>query len=328
MKRLQNSQLELLVKRLAKIANKYDYFLNGTINIYKFNSTILLKLRFTNIYDNSLNFDLCAYIDGENLSVYLITVAYSQDFMKRINLEFFKNGLVNNSFALITENYKNLNNLEALLIFVESLISDIGSKQLLELYKVENLQDYAKAIDNISQVDVCFNSQEFTNVIIINIEKTSSDMNKANVLEYIRTRKEFLDELYRGDYLIKYRDFSLKLLEFNKLGDGGFSGKLEVTYYWADIYHIDENKQFKSRIAKVGFDNIATLGWLCKNYLEDTDNAEAVIYKRKQIFDIKKDKDGIKVEYQAKEFNDENKLERKLTKYKGQIQRFGYSNTI
>jgi hypothetical protein len=326
MKRLQNSQLELLVKRLAKIADKYNYFLNGTINIYNNNSTIVLKLRFTNVDDKSLNFDLCAYVNGQNLTVYLITVAYSQNFMKRINLEFFKNGLVNNSFALITEGQKKLNSLEALLIFVESLLSDIGSKQLLVLYNVDNLQDYASAIDNVSKIEVCFNIHKFANAIIINI--SVSDMNKANVLEYIRTSKEFLDELYRGDYLIKYRDFSLKLLEFNKLGDGGFSGKLEVTYYWADIYHIDENKQFKSRIAKVGFDNIATLGWLCKNYLEDTDNAEAVIYKRKQIFDIKKDKDGIKVEYQAKEFNDENKLERKLTKYKGQIQRFGYSNTI
>jgi hypothetical protein len=328
MNSLQNNQLELFIKRLAKIANKYDYFLNGTINIYKFNSTILLKLRFTDIYDNSLNFDLCAYLNAKNLSVYLITVAYSQNFMQRINLEFFKNGLLNNSFALITEKKRKLSSLEALLIFVESLISNIGSKALLVLYKVENLQDYANAIDNISQVDVCFNSQEFTNVTVIDIEKTSIDMDKYQALEYIRTRKEFLDELYSGDYLIKHRDFSLKLLEFNKLGDGGFSGKLEATYYWADIYKIDENKQFKSRIAKVGFDNIATLGWLCKNYLDDTDNAEAVIYKRKQIFDIKKDKDGLKVEYQAKDFNDENKLERKLTKYKGETQRFGYSNTI
>ncbi len=153
----------------------------------------------------------------------------------------------------------------------------------------------------------------------------SSYINKANILEYLRTNKEFLAELYNNDYLIKRNEFSLKLLEFNQLGYNEFSAKVEATYYWADIYRIDGYKIYDGKIAKIGFENLAILVCLCKDYLKNTDNVVAEIFKRKKIFDIKKDKDGIKIEYQARDFYNENELERKLTKYNEKLENVEYN---
>ena len=172
---IEINEILLLLSRLAKIAHKYDYSINGTVYFFKSDDFLNLgikvgnfikfKLSFANIRDLSKKFELTSEIDI-NLNIKYIDIDYTDSFKPNIKDELFKIFSDNNKIEIIPLKTEGATDL---VLFTECLLSGLYSSEVLNSYNISNLKGYANAIDKINDIGIYINYKTSSKLDVIHI---------------------------------------------------------------------------------------------------------------------------------------------------------------